>query len=420
MAIWVGLVGAMLVGAVACSTQQNVQMGGPPPVSSPAPPPPPTPVDDDKDGILGEADKCPSEAEDGLPPDPKDGCKSQDPDGDGVAGDADKCPDKAETKNSFEDEDGCPDEPPSAVAVHADRVEIKEQIRFETGKDAIDHASDKLIETIAKALKDNPDIDYVEIAGHADKRGADAANKTLTQKRSEAVIAELVKDGVDKNRLRGVGYGSLCLLDKGDSEEAHGKNRRVEFVVLRRGGVDLSTHWGGCPEAAKQGMKAQAIPATAPRSQAKTVVAVKVRREAGKVVQQGTIIVLPDNVNFKPGTTDFQPGAEDLLKMLKEHLDQNQQLSKLRIEGHAADAKNSPRLQKLSENRARTVVAWLVKNGISKDRLFAVGCGANRPIMENGKRDSKESMRVEPHVVETSGKVEAGEPVVPGDCVPVD
>jgi OOP family OmpA-OmpF porin len=223
--------------------------------------PPAGPVDADSDGVADGDDKCKDKKEDGLPPDAKDGCPSEDADQDGVLGAADKCPDKAETKNGFEDEDGCPDEAPvSHVKVSGDRIEITEEIKFVTGSAEIDHASDKLLAEIADAIKKNPDIDFLEIAGHTDSRGAAAANKTLSQKRAEAVMNELAKDGVDKAKMRAVGYGPYCLKDTADSEEAHTKNRRVEFDILRRGGKDLAVKWGGCEGAEKKGMKPLPLP----------------------------------------------------------------------------------------------------------------------------------------------------------------
>jgi OOP family OmpA-OmpF porin len=71
--------------------------------------PPPPDNDPDKDGIVGDADKCPQEAEDKDGFQDEDGCPDPDNDGDGVADAADKCPTDAEDKDGFQDEDGCPD-----------------------------------------------------------------------------------------------------------------------------------------------------------------------------------------------------------------------------------------------------------------------------------------------------------------------
>jgi len=53
------------------------------------------------------------------------------------------------------------------------------------------------------------------------------------------------------------------------------------------------------------------------------------------------------------------------------------------VEGHT-DSQNTEEFnQKLSDNRAKAVVAWLVKNGIAPARLQPVGHGESRPVADN-------------------------------------
>ena len=220
-------------------------------------------TDPDGDGIVGDADRCPNEKEDGLPPDPKDGCKSPDPDGDGILGDADKCPSEPETKNGFEDEDGCPDKAPR-VLVTATEVKINEKILFAFGKATIEPASQNLLDEIAFVINDHPQIEYLEVAGHADKVGTDALNAQLTKRRAQAVLDALAKRSVDKRRMHAQGYGSHCQIDPGESEPAREKNRRVEFKIMRIDGVETGVALG-CEEAGKHGIKPLGVAKTAPR-----------------------------------------------------------------------------------------------------------------------------------------------------------
>jgi outer membrane protein OmpA-like peptidoglycan-associated protein len=62
-------------------------------------------VDSDKDGIVDRLDKCPNEA--GI--NENKGCPDVDSDKDGIADRLDKCAKEAEDKDNFQDEDGCPD-----------------------------------------------------------------------------------------------------------------------------------------------------------------------------------------------------------------------------------------------------------------------------------------------------------------------
>ncbi len=73
------------------------------------PPPPPPPADPDGDGLVGDADKCPEDAEDKDTFQDDDGCPDLDNDGDGINDTADKCAMEAEDADGFQDEDGCPD-----------------------------------------------------------------------------------------------------------------------------------------------------------------------------------------------------------------------------------------------------------------------------------------------------------------------
>jgi len=219
-------------------------------------------TDPDGDGIVGDADRCPNEKEDGLAPDAKDGCVSPDPDGDGVLGDADKCPGEAETKNGYQDEDGCPDKAPR-VLVTKTEVKINEKILFAFGKATIEPASQNLLDEIAFVINDHPQIEYFEVAGHADTVGSDAVNAQLTKARAQAVLDALGKRAVDKRRMHAQGYGDHCPVEKGESEAVREKNRRVEFKIMRIDGVDTSVALG-CADAATHGFKPRTVPKTAP------------------------------------------------------------------------------------------------------------------------------------------------------------
>ncbi|MCU0684130.1 MAG: OmpA family protein [Polyangiaceae bacterium] len=235
----------------------------PPPAAPPPPPqPPPPPPDTDGDGIVDASDKCIDKKEDGQPPDASDGCPTDDPDQDGIRAEADKCPDKPEVVNGYQDEDGCPDEKP-VVEVQEKEIKIAEKILFELDSAKIDAKSDKLVADIAKVINEHAELNVIELSGHADDRGTEQYNKQLTQKRADSVMAALVKLGVDKARLRAVGYGKYCPRAQGDDEQAHEQNRRVGFHILMRDSKDTGVQSGGCDLALKKGIKPKPLPAVA-------------------------------------------------------------------------------------------------------------------------------------------------------------
>lgn len=198
-----------------------------------------------------------------------------DRDGDGVGDAYDLCPTLLEDQRGDHPLDGCPDEldparlatrwgrsPNQSVTVAHGQIKIGEEIRFAHGSAAIEPSSLPLVASIAQVLNDAPEIEIVEVAGHADESGSDAANQRLTIQRSSAVMSAIVAKGVSRARLRGSGYGAYCPVSgarKGASAEAG--DRRVEFRILRRDGIDLEPRWGGCEAAAKHGMKPPSLQA---------------------------------------------------------------------------------------------------------------------------------------------------------------
>lgn len=225
-------------------------------------PPPPPPADGDGDGILDPDDKCPTAKEDGQPPDPNDGCPNADVDGDGIPVPADKCPTEPETVNGFEDEDGCPDKKP-LVNVTATEFKIGQKILFAHNSADISPDSTNILDAVAEAMKKYPDVQLVEVGGHASVEGDATYNRTLTQKRVDSVMKALTERGVAKDRLLAQGYGLYCPLDAGTTEEAHEKNRRVEFKILQRAGKDTGVE-RGCEKALKSGVVLKKLPAPKP------------------------------------------------------------------------------------------------------------------------------------------------------------
>jgi OmpA-OmpF porin, OOP family len=106
----------------------------------------------------------------------------------------------------------------------------KARIRFDSGKAEIaaDSAGllDRLIETALRCPNAN-----IEVAGHTDSDGEEAANQALSEKRAQAVAEYLVKAGLPVNRFTPVGYGSTQPIAGNDTEQGKAQNRRIDFVV---------------------------------------------------------------------------------------------------------------------------------------------------------------------------------------------
>jgi outer membrane protein OmpA-like peptidoglycan-associated protein len=190
-------------------------------------------TDNDNDGIPDAQDKCPNDPEDRDGFQDDDGCPDLDNDGDGIPDAADKCPNEPETKNGVDDDDGCPDTG-GAVVVTGNKIELPEQIQFETGKATILSRSEALLDRIADKIKANANVKRIRIEGHTDDVGTGKKNQELSQQRAESVRDYLIKKGIEADRLQAVGYGNSRPIDKRKTAEARAKNRRVEFIIVEQ------------------------------------------------------------------------------------------------------------------------------------------------------------------------------------------
>lgn len=106
----------------------------------------------------------------------------------------------------------------------------KDKITFKRRSTNLTQNSQKVIEEIAKILKENKNF-YIEVAGHTDSRGSASLNKRISQKRADSVKNQLVKFGIKKSRLKSVGYGEDFPIAKDDADGLSEINRRVEINV---------------------------------------------------------------------------------------------------------------------------------------------------------------------------------------------
>ncbi len=188
-------------------------------------------TDGDGDGLKNSDDLCPDAAEDRDDFEDADGCPDPDNDRDRILDAQDKCPNEPETYNGVEDEDGCPDR--GRVVVTDSNIEILDFIYFKKGSAAITPASLPIIDALAQTLLGNPSITLTEVQGHA--AADEGRGWELSMERAAATVMALRQRGVEARRLTSQGYGTTQLLDRNSTERAHAKNRRVGFLILRRG-----------------------------------------------------------------------------------------------------------------------------------------------------------------------------------------
>ncbi|MGC4088299.1 MAG: OmpA family protein [Polyangiaceae bacterium] len=122
-------------------------------------------------------------------------------------------------------------------------------------------------------------------------------------------------------------------------------------------------------------------------------------------------ITLPGAIEFESGKATFKAGgtSEATLAQLKQFLDENPRITKLRIEGHTDNVGAAATNETLSGERAVTIKKFLIEKGIVKERLLATGFGQTRPIADNSTEDGRaKNRRTEFRIAELSGKAYLG------------
>jgi len=98
------------------------------------------------------------------------------------------------------------------------------------------------------------------------------------------------------------------------------------------------------------------------------------------------------NLNFKTAKYNIEEKYFQELDNLKSLL-VNENEIKIEIAGHTDNNGSELENQLLSENRAKSVKSYLVKNGIDKLRINCVGYGEKQPIADNNSKQGREKNR---------------------------
>lgn len=134
-----------------------------------------------------------------------------------------------------------------------------DNIFYDFDKYSLRPESTAALDELVKLLNENPNV-TIELSAHCDYKGSEEYNKTLSQRRAQAVVDYLIEHGIAKDRLSPVGYGKekpktirkkltekypwlkegdvltedfIKKLDPEKQEICNQLNRRTEFIVLR-------------------------------------------------------------------------------------------------------------------------------------------------------------------------------------------
>lgn len=113
-------------------------------------------------------------------------------------------------------------------------AELFSNVHFDTDNYTIQGENNyRYLHEIAKYMIKNPNT-YVFVEGHADERGAASYNLALGSRRSNAVRAFLIQNGVNADQLFSISYGKERPLVQGHDKHAWDENRRAQFKLYVR------------------------------------------------------------------------------------------------------------------------------------------------------------------------------------------
>lgn len=124
---------------------------------------------------------------------------------------------------------------PDRVVLTASNIAIMDKVQFDTGKASLLPASFSLLDEVAKVMKDNPQIEVVQVEGHTDSTGSPEFNRTLSQQRAESVVKYLTGKGIKASRFEAKGFGPDRPIADNNTEPGRDANRRVEFNIVKQG-----------------------------------------------------------------------------------------------------------------------------------------------------------------------------------------
>lgn len=111
-----------------------------------------------------------------------------------------------------------------------------DKIYFDFDQSNIREDAGITLNVLVDLLNKYPDME-VEVSAHTDARGPDEYNLNLSKSRAAATLEYLVSKGIDRNRLKSIGYGEMqplneCVKEGICSDEAYDINRRCEFTII--------------------------------------------------------------------------------------------------------------------------------------------------------------------------------------------
>jgi outer membrane protein OmpA-like peptidoglycan-associated protein len=160
----------------------------------------------------------------------------------------------AAEQKKYEDQVRAAGQAPSNVLLQARERELRDlrarqtqrglevtlgDVLFETDKATLKPGAALTLDKLVDVLRQDPS-EKVVIEGHTDSRGSAEYNRQLSDERANAVRDYLVAHGIAADRIAANGYGEAYPVASNDTAAGRQQNRRVEVVIMNRGGSATS------------------------------------------------------------------------------------------------------------------------------------------------------------------------------------
>ena len=113
-----------------------------------------------------------------------------------------------------------------------EKVSLKAGTLFDVSKANLKPAGKSELDAMVSKIKDsNTQIEQITITGHTDSAGASEYNRTLSERRAEAVKAYLVSKGLSGDRIVTKGAGDAQPVASNKTAAGRAQNRRVDIDI---------------------------------------------------------------------------------------------------------------------------------------------------------------------------------------------
>ncbi|MGE3747573.1 MAG: OmpA family protein, partial [Sphingomonadaceae bacterium] len=108
---------------------------------------------------------------------------------------------------------------------------VLRDVVFASGRSDLKPGAVERLRPLTSYLQGNPAV-RVQIDGHTDGQGTNAANQALSDRRAQAVGAMLTGTGIDSARINTIGHGESEPVASNGTAAGRQQNRRVELTLV--------------------------------------------------------------------------------------------------------------------------------------------------------------------------------------------